>query len=438
MRTKLFISFMALGLFTSAFGQKPMLELTFTAVSNTSYVQIDSIKVMNRTRGGDTLLYWPDTVLSFEYVGIPETGKTSAGFHALPAFPNPATDQATIVLFVPERDRVDIAVFDVLGRQLLRTQQDMERGFNTLHFTPGNQPSCLLSARWRGCSASAKVLSSGTGSSGTCKLEYGGITSDETSLKYVASKGGFSYYQGDTLLYIGYTDTLESGIPGVPFGSESYAFQFAYDMPCPGMPTVTYEGQIYTTVQIFSQCWFRENLNVGTMIPGQQEMEDNWIIEKYCHSDAESYCSDFGALYQWNEVMKYTAGPGTQGICPPGWHIPTDEEWKILEGAADSQFGIGDPVWEGTSSRGYDAGMNLKSESTLNGANITGFSALLGGIRALNGSFSLFGNTGDFWTSDEFDGDNAWNREVNGNTPFVARTKVSKSNGFSVRCLQDY
>ena len=200
------------------------------------------------------------------------------------------------------------------------------------------------------------------------------------------------------------------------------------------------DGNVYKTVTIGSQVWMAENLKTtkfrnGDPIPLITDAAA-WASSTtgaYCNYDNdEANAEVYGRLYDWKSAND------PRGICPEGWHIPTDEEWKILEGVADSQFGIGDPVWEGTSSRGYDAGMNLQSESIPNGTNITGFSALLGGIRALNGTFSLFGNTGDFWTSDEFDGNNAWNREVNGNTPFVARTKVSKSNGFSVRCLQDY
>ena len=69
MKAKIFPTVTAFLLFISAFGQKPTLELTFTAIDSAAYIQPDSIKVMNRTQGGNTVLYWPDTVLNLFYVG---------------------------------------------------------------------------------------------------------------------------------------------------------------------------------------------------------------------------------------------------------------------------------------------------------------------------------------------------------------------------------
>ncbi|MEA3479507.1 MAG: FISUMP domain-containing protein [Bacteroidota bacterium] len=115
---------------------------------------------------------------------------------------------------------------------------------------------------------------------------------------------------------------------------------------CTGTPTVNYEGQVYNTVQIFNQCWLKENLNVGTMIQGTEEMTNNGIVEKYCYLNFTSYCEMYGGLYQWHEMMGYDTISGSQGICPTGWHIPSDEECKVLEGSTDSQFVIGDTEWD--------------------------------------------------------------------------------------------
>ncbi len=92
----------------------------------------------------------------------------------------------------------------------------------------------------------------------------------------------------------------------------------------------TRDGQTYSTMQINAQCWMSENLNIGTMIPGETDMADNSIIEKFCYDNDTANCEVYGGLYQWKELMQYTLTTGVQGICPEGWHIPTDLEWTLL------------------------------------------------------------------------------------------------------------
>lgn len=211
--------------------------------------------------------------------------------------------------------------------------------------------------------------------------------------------------------------------------------------PCPGIPTVTYEGRVYNTVLIGSQCWLKENLNVGTRINGGFNQNNNGIIEKYCYNNLESNCDIYGGLYQWDEMMQYTATPGTKGICPPGWHIPTDDEWKILEGTVDSLYPVGDPEWEEIGNRGFDAGENLKSSSGWSGGygtDLFGFTALPGGYRlTTDGSFSNSQYFGTWWSSTEFSSSDAWFRHLAFGTDSVYRYSYTKSDGRSIRCLKD-
>lgn len=106
------ILFYSLFLSITVLSQTSTIDLTFTAVNNTSPVQMDSIKVMNRTQGGDTVLYWPDTVLSLYFTDIQEHEQQSSGFKVYQNYPNPVTDQTTISLYVPEKDEVSIMVID--------------------------------------------------------------------------------------------------------------------------------------------------------------------------------------------------------------------------------------------------------------------------------------------------------------------------------------
>jgi len=144
-------------------------------------------------------------------------------------------------------------------------------------------------------------------------------------------------------------------------------------------------------------------------------------------------------------AMQYVTTEGAQGICPDGWHIATDNEWKILEGTVDSQYPVGDPEWDGTGWRGLDAGGNLKESGTSHwnspntgATNSSGFTGLPGGYRTSNnGSFDSLGYSGNFWSSSQTSTDYAWYRYLNYPNANVNRSNYSKESGFSVRCLKD-
>jgi len=140
-------------------------------------------------------------------------------------------------------------------------------------------------------------------------------------------------------------------------------------------------------------------------------------------------------------MMQYVTTEGTQGICPGGWHIPTDEEWKQLEGVVDSIFSYPDPVWDGIDCRGYNAGKNLKTSlgwfSGGNGTNLYGFSALPAGYFHAGGIFLHLNSGAYFWTSSETAPNNAWNRRLTYLNDQICRASTSKPYGFNVRCIKD-
>ncbi|NOX85552.1 MAG: PKD domain-containing protein [Chlorobi bacterium] len=226
--------------------------------------------------------------------------------------------------------------------------------------------------------------------------------------------------------------------------SKNFSVDESSGIVCPGIPTITYGGKIYHTVLIGDQCWLKENLDIGVMILDTTQT-DNGVIEKYCYDDDPDYCDLYGGLYLWDEMMQYTEEESTQGICPPGWHIPSDEEWKVLEGTVDSQYGVGDPEWDRTMERGYDAGINLKSKSGWyqndNGADTKGFSARPGGLTQLyNGkpSYSYVFEWARWWTSTMRDSEVAFARTIRYYADGVYRDATTRSAfGHSVRCVKD-
>lgn len=200
------------------------------------------------------------------------------------------------------------------------------------------------------------------------------------------------------------------------------------------------DQQVYPTILIGHQCWMARNLNVGTRIDGIIDQADNGIIEKYCYNNSEDSCSGYGGLYMWNEMMNYSSDTLLSGICPDGWISPTDCTWKILEGNTDSQYGAGDPEWNGTGWRGFDAGKNLKSSHSWsnngNGVDLFDFQTLPAGYRSSTGNFYNFGMFAYFWTSTESQGVYGWNRWMGYNSDEIARHSNDKHNGRSVRCYR--
>jgi uncharacterized protein (TIGR02145 family) len=215
------------------------------------------------------------------------------------------------------------------------------------------------------------------------------------------------------------------------------------DFTC-GTSTVTYDGFTYNTVQIGNQCWLKENLrttkyNDGTSITN---VTDNatWTSTTSgaycCYSNSTSNCTTYGALYNWYAVT-------TGKLCPSGWHVPSDAEWKTLE----MYLGMTQAQADATGWRGTDQGSKLAGSANLwtdgvldQNANFgtSGFSALPGGYRDYSGgSFYGLGYDGYWWSSTEYGGSDAWYRYLYYYNANVGRYNDYKRNGFSVRCLRD-
>ncbi len=190
-----------------------------------------------------------------------------------------------------------------------------------------------------------------------------------------------------------------------------------------GTSTVEYAGKTYNTVQIGTQCWLKENLDVGTMITGTTEQTNNSTIEKYCYNNNTANCTTYGGLYQWNEAMQYSTTPGTQGICPTGWHIPTYAELQTLGTTVANDGNALKAVGQGT---GGGAGTNT-----------SGFSALLSGFRNLIGSFANVGSYTYYWSSTEYNAAFAYYLYLYYNDSNIYFSNNNKEYGFSVRCIKD-
>ena len=202
------------------------------------------------------------------------------------------------------------------------------------------------------------------------------------------------------------------------------------------MDTATdYDGNQYKTVKINKQIWMLENLK-------SMHYSDGTKIESvYAYDNDEKNAQVYGRLYTWEAVSS------KHGICPNGWHVPTDNDWKEFErylGMAEED--INDTGWRNTNSEGIKMKKDQKDflwiKYSERGVNASGFSALPGGVHTVKGSFMGIGKYADFWSSTEFDSEKVFNRSlvwmgIHPGTAQIYRKPIDKNWGFSIRCIKD-
>ena len=194
----------------------------------------------------------------------------------------------------------------------------------------------------------------------------------------------------------------------------------------------------YKTVKIGTQTWMAQNLNYPAS--GSK-----------CYDDQTSNCDTYGRLYDWATAMALPSSCNSsncasqiktkhKGICPDGWHIPSNEELGTLVKYVD-------PNW--SSDYSNVAGTKLKAKTSWNdynsicgprsgnGTNDYGFSALPGGYGSSGGYFSTVGDSGLWWSASEYDSNSAYFRGMSYSSELAIRDTFNKPILFSVRCLQD-
>lgn len=212
--------------------------------------------------------------------------------------------------------------------------------------------------------------------------------------------------------------------------------------PCEGYYSVFYVGKVYHTVRIGEQCWLRENLDVGVMIPAGEDQGNNQLIEKYCYDNDSLNCDIYGGLYQWREAMNHLFPiSAARGLCPSGYHIPSDEEWRTLEAFIDSQHDLFDDIWNVLGFRGYDAGKRMKAMLSWvpgsSGNNLSLFTALASGSWREGEGFTGEGRAATYWSTSHISDEEAFTRSLGYNEDGISMDHNAKRSAFSVRCIKD-
>jgi uncharacterized protein (TIGR02145 family) len=211
--------------------------------------------------------------------------------------------------------------------------------------------------------------------------------------------------------------------------------------PCAGLESVNYQGHHYPVVAAGGACWFATNLRVrkyanGDAIPG--ELSDAAWVAATAGAQAV-YAADPERLEAYGRLYNWFAVNDPRGLCPVGWHVPSNVEWMDFEVA----LGM-DPVGVFTTGwRGEDEGTQLKADPTdwvpWNGSDDFGFSAVPGGYRSYMGGGPSFdvGTCGYYWTSSASISGRAWSRGFSTEQSGISRDYSYHQLGFSVRCIKD-
>jgi uncharacterized protein (TIGR02145 family) len=235
---------------------------------------------------------------------------------------------------------------------------------------------------------------------------------------------------------------------GTAYGNQVTFFSSSLpSVRCPGTPTVTdIDGNIYNTVQIGSQCWTQSNLKVNKYRNGDS------ISTGLTNTAWQNTTSGAYAIYNNNPVndalygklYNHYAVTDNRGLCPTGWHVPSDGEWNILvkylDPNADTVCG---GCWQSSIAGG--ALKNTAMQPTPGGwaspntgvTNSSGFTALPGGRRDNSGSFSFMSSIGYWWSSSVSSGSFDWHRSLYSDYSSIIRDNYLRVSGFSVRCCRD-
>ncbi|MFM8787617.1 MAG: fibrobacter succinogenes major paralogous domain-containing protein, partial [Bacteroidota bacterium] len=259
---------------------------------------------------------------------------------------------------------------------------------------------------------------------------------------YTAAISGLS---GSTQYY---TRAYATNAVGTAYGNEvSFTTSAAAPSFTCGTSTVSdVDNNTYNTVQIGTQCWTQSNLKVSKYRNG------NPIPTGLTNTDWQTATSGAYAIYNndpvndglYGKMYNHYAVADSRGLCPTGWHVPSDGEWKVLTKYLDPSADTNTT----SSTASTTAGGALKSTATqptpggwnspnTGASNSSGFTALPGGLRVNSGGFSNASTNEYWWSSSVSSGSFAWGRGLYFNNSGINRFTSSRTYGFSVRCCRD-
>ena len=445
--------------------------LTFTAQdAYGQYVQIDRVVVTNQTKGWQEIIQWPDTTFLMQnslgvddYSGMREFALSQNN-------PNPFGTTTDVELAVVEEGNVSIEVADIHGRIVSAKQYPpMQPGIHHFRVSLANAGIYVLTAHQNKKTSAIKMVCKDGGTSNA--IDYVGAVPFIAPVLKAGSTNPFEY--GDMMQYVAYTHEGNTEVASQPLTQEqlepqnivlSFAGAAAGDgLPCLGAVTVSdHESNAYNTVRIGTQCWTKENMRCTTSPKGYLSFgcsdtsdsynSSNYVPYYYDYTQSNIPLVDRGLLYNWPGAMDTISTDyitesftGRRGICPVGWHVPSQGEWDTLSIylASNNEYQCGalgyGHIAKSLASQNYweSSLCSCGPGNDLAANNATGFTAVPTGSYFWFTTYNYCNKGAYFWASTSRSNVLAGNIIMTWEDSFLGMGDPGKDHGLAVRCLRD-
>jgi uncharacterized protein (TIGR02145 family) len=360
-------------------------------------------------------------------VGI-EQIDANAG-NSMRIYPNPMTNTGNIEFEMPTAGRVTIDLYDITGKKVSSTQNNLQAGTQSFNVTGLNRGIYTVSIKSDKFSYSGKIISlcSSPEKANISFLNSIPKSDPKKNLKSTKSLVSMQYTAGDRLLIKAISGNYATDSTLVPVKDSTVTSNF--------IDCTDGDGNHYATVTIGTQVWTVENMKTTKYNDGSDIalVTDNtaWTTAgaAYCwYNNDIANKVIYGALYNWFAVD--AASNGGKNIAPTGWHVPSDAEYTTLTTYLGGETVAGGKMKE--------SGTTHWTSPNTSATNESGFTALPGGYRdSGDGTFYSVGGYGYYWSSSAIDATYAWLRYLYYSDATAYSFYGSKANGFSVRCVRD-
>ncbi len=375
------------------------------------------------------------------YQGEPTSAEPGSGpdspmeFKLGSSYPNPFNPRTVIPFQVPKRTNAVIAVYNILGQEVMRTRSELGKGSHEIEVNLGaglSQGTYLLRVQGDGYSLTRAMTFVSAGiSSGRAGIR---ISSGGQVQRSISGNSQAAAEPGMYRLVVEGTEVYQQKEVMIPSHDdfEDFEYEAGFIMVFFREPVemMDSDGNVYQTVKIGDQWWMAENLKVtryrnGDPIPNVKNSADweSLVTGAYStYNNLDPYAQTYGYLYNWHVLND------VRNIAPEGWRVPSDQDWQdLVDHLGGEEVAGGKMKEEGTA--------HWTSPNT-GATNESGFTALPGGFRAL-GPFYFIGDLANFWTATEDNADEAWYWAMEYTSANIGRSTGDKSGGLSLRLIRD-